>query len=195
MKKLLYACIAFALATTVTLSSCKKEEEKKEEDKVETEKPTATEVCYKATGSMYVSNMPFTGFQCNAACTNYSDESNYWPNTFYTTIAFKNTSFTDRVMYFVFLGQEYPKSGTYKVADLTGMDGNNVKIASDEVIVYMVAAGTAGTKKSSNNTVTVTNTNGEIKVVSARIDLYDLNSGNASGIATKIDFTKTTTKN
>lgn len=75
------------------------------------------------------------------------------------------------------------------------MDGNNVKIASDEVIVYMVAAGTAGTKKSSNNTVTVTNTNGEIKVVSARIDLYDLNSGNASGIATKIDFTKTTTKN
>lgn len=194
------------LATVVLFSSCSKDEDTNPNDtgnQVIDDQLTAENITYEASG----------GFTYTDAATStaksythlfvkaqYKDVSHIWQDTHYTYLAFYNTNATAaaEMITFVFLGKQFPKTGTYTIgpAGAIAMSGisDSDKLLANEVGIMVVGNGKI-TKRDASVSLNITNDNGKIIIKNnGDINVYDNLTGELEGSCKNINLTRTTKK-
>lgn len=205
MKAFKFFSIA-VLGTILLFSSCSKDDNNNpqlpDDNSTNTsDSVTNKNIGYKASGSFIYTDAatstpktyttPFVKVQ-------YKDESHIWPNTHYTFLTFYNTNGNAAEMLtFVFLGKDFPKTGTYKVGpSIIGISGITEadKLLSDEVGILAVGNSHV-TKRDASMTIKVENDKGKITITSDdEIKVYSNIMGELEGTCKNINFTRTTEK-
>lgn len=194
------------LATVVLFSSCSKDEDTNPNETgnpVIDDQVTAENITYEASG----------GFTYTDAATStaksythlfvkaqYKDVSHIWQDTHYTYLAFYNTNATAaaEMITFVFLGKQFPKTGTYTIGPAGAIAMSGIS-ASDKLLVNEVGIMVVGngkiTKRDASVSLNITNDNGKIIIKNnGDINVYDNLTGELEGSCKNINLTRTTKK-
>jgi hypothetical protein len=194
------------LAVTVLFASCTKDDDNAPDpnnpSNPTTDLVTADPITYEASGGFTFTNTETNttiGYTHQFVKINYKDQSNLWANTQYTYLSFYNTNAqaAAEMITFVILGNEMPKTGTYKVgswpiasAGITEAD----KLLPDEMAI-LVVGNSLVTKRNAAMTIQVANDNGKITITSNNeIEVYDNLMGGLKGKCKDINLTRTTKK-
>lgn len=199
---------SIALTAVLFFAACQKDETKPAENnnppQNETPKDsvTAKAVTYEASGSFSYTDSASgetKTYTHTLVKVNYKDQSQLWPNTFYTYISFYNTNSqaAAQMLTFVVLGKELPKTGTYKIGPMpiasAGIKEED-KLKTGEMAIMAVANGNVS-KRNDAITINVVNENGKLTITSSEeINVYDNIMGELEGKCKNINLTKTTKK-
>ncbi len=197
--------IKFLLIASLSMSfllSCEKNENNDPDNPNTTDLVTAENITYEANGSFTytdaATSTPKT-YTYTHVKVQYKDVSHIWPNTYYTNLSFYSIKATAaaEMITFIFLGKEFPKTGTYKMGPngiaITGISETD-KLIANEVAIQVVANGNVS-KRDDLMSIDLINTNGKITITSSNeIEVYDNLMGNLRGTCKNINITRTTKK-
>lgn len=197
--------IKFLLIASLSMSfllSCEKNENNDPDNPNTTDLVTAENITYEANGSFTytdaATSTPKT-YTYTHVKAQYKDVSHIWPNTYYTNLSFYSIKATAaaEMITFIFLGKEFPKTGTYKMGPngiaITGISETD-KLLANEVAIQVVANGNVS-KRDDLMSIDLINTNGKITITSSNeIEVYDNLMGNLRGTCKNINITRTTKK-
>lgn len=199
------------LGTILLISSCKKDDSNNPSvpsnnstntNTNTTDSVTEKNIGYKASGSFIytdeATSTPKT-YTHPYVKVQYKDVSHIWSNTYYTYLTFYNTNSTAaaEMLTFVFLGKDFPKTGTYKIGpNIIASQGikDTDKLLADEIGILAVGNSHV-TKRDASMTLKVVNDKGKITITSdEEIKVYSNITGNLEGTCKSINFTRTTEK-
>ena len=193
-----------ALSSALLFSSCKKDTAKPEAntntktDESAKEVLTANAVTYEASGSFSftnVTNSITNSYTHQYVKINYKDQSQLWPDTYYTYLTFynSNSQAAAEMLTFVLLGKDLPKTGTYKTGPLPiAVDGIKAadKLSSDEIAI-MAVSNSMVSKRNAATTIKVLNENGKITITTSdEINVYDNLMGDLKGKCKSISLVR-----
>lgn len=197
--------IKFLIIASLSMSfllSCEKNENNIPDDINTTDLITAENTTYEANGSFTYTDAATSTpkiYTYTHVKAQYKDVSHIWPNTYYTYLSFYSIKATAaaEMITFVFLGKEFPKTGTYKIGpnviSSLGISASD-KLLADEVSIMVMANGQV-TKRDASMTVKVVNDKGKITITSSNeIKVYDNIMGDLEGTCKDINIIRTTKK-
>lgn len=191
------------LAVAVLFSSCSKDDDTNPNNPIINDQVTADNITYEASGGFTYTDAATStakSYTHQFVKAQYKDVSHIWQDTHYTYLAFYNTNATAaaEMITFVFLGKDFPKTGTYKIgtAQAIAMSGVSAsdKLLANEVGIMVVGNGQI-TKRDASVSVNITNDNGKIVITSTdEIKVYSNVDGDLEGSCKNINLTRTTKK-
>ena len=193
-----------AIVTTLFFSACSNDDNIVPEENIPTttDSVTTENVTYEANGSFIytdaATSTPKT-YSHQFVKIQYKNVSHVWENTNYTYLTFYNTNSTAaaEMITFVFLGKEFPKTGTYKIGPQTvAVNGISEadKLLPNEVAILAVGNGNV-TKRDATKTINIENNKGKITITSSNeINIYDNIMGELKGTCKNINLTRTIKK-
>lgn len=189
------------LAVAVLFSSCSKDDDTNPNNPIINDQVTADNITYEASGGFTYTDAATStakSYTHQFVKAQYKDVSHIWQDTHYTYLAFYNTNATAaaEMITFVFLGKDFPKTGTYKIgpAQAIAMSGVSAsdKLLANEVGIMVVGNGQI-TKRDASVSVNITNDNGKIVITSTdEIKVYSNVDGDLEGSCKNINLTRTT---
>ncbi len=191
------------LAVAVLFSSCSKDDDTNPNNPIINDQVTADNITYEASGGFTYTDAATStakSYTHQFVKAQYKDVSHIWQDTHYTYLAFYNTNATAaaEMITFVFLGKDFPKTGTYKIGPaqaiaMSGVSASN-KLLANEVGIMVVGNGQI-TKRDASVSVNITNDNGKIVITSTdEIKVYSNVDGDLEGSCKNINLTRTTKK-